>query len=339
MNFDVEKRTILLVRHGSHAYGLNVATSDEDFKGVCIKPKEAYFGFTQRFEQHEHMGSKTDGIDKVVYSFDKFASLAAECNPNIIEVLHVEDEDVVAIDSFGEELRAKRDDFLSKKARFTFSGYAHAQLKRIKTHRAWLLNPPKCAPTRAEFNLSETTRVSKSELGAFDSLLGQRTVDDEALTSARAEELIESAKTALGVDLPKDVITLFTREKAYAAAMAHYGQYQNWLKTRNPARAELEYKYGYDTKHGMHLMRLSMDAVSILRDHKVIVKWKGADREYLMGIRQGLLGFDELVERAEALEKHAEALYPVSTLRRESDRAGIDSFVVGLTERYLRKHG
>jgi len=63
MHFDVESRTIFKCRHGSHAYGLNVATSDEDFKGVCIKPKECYFGFTQRFEQMEHMGSKSDGVE------------------------------------------------------------------------------------------------------------------------------------------------------------------------------------------------------------------------------------------------------------------------------------
>jgi predicted nucleotidyltransferase len=55
MNFDVEARTIYMARHGSHAYGLNTPDSDEDFKGICVKPKEAYFGFTQRFEQHEHI--------------------------------------------------------------------------------------------------------------------------------------------------------------------------------------------------------------------------------------------------------------------------------------------
>src|SRR3990167_2835246 len=50
MNFDVDKRTIILTRGGSHSYGLNVPSSDDDFKGVCIKPREAYFGFTQKFE-------------------------------------------------------------------------------------------------------------------------------------------------------------------------------------------------------------------------------------------------------------------------------------------------
>lgn len=315
MNFDLEKRTILFVRHGSHAYGLNVPTSDEDFKGVCIKPKECYFGFTQKFEQMEHMGSKSDGVDRVIYGLQKFASLAAECNPNIIEILHVDDSDVLKCDEFGEQLREHRYDFISKKARFTFAGYAHAQLHRIKTHRKWLLDPPKCAPDRKQFSLSETTKVSKSELGAFDSLLDQ----------------------GIEVELPKDVITLFTREKAYQAAKTHYDQYVNWTKTRNPARAELEGNFGYDVKHGMHLLRLMRMCKEILLTGKVHVK--RSDREGLLAVRRGDRIYDSLIEEAERLEAECAALYETSLLPREANRAKIDEMIVDMTERYLRIHG
>lgn len=317
MNFDVSKRTILLVRHGSHAYGLNVPTSDEDYKGVCVKSRSSYFGFTERFEQMEHMGSKSDGIDKVVYSIDKFAALAADCNPNIIEVLHVADEDVLVCDEFGEELRAQKYAFLSKKAKFTFSGYAFAQLKRIKTHRKWLLDPPKAPPARKDFGLSETVKVSKSELGAYDSMVDQN----------------------MQFDLPNNVIELFTKEKAYQAAKMQYDQYLNWLKTRNPARAELESKFGYDTKHGMHLCRLQMMAIKILRNHQVQVKWSGAEREQLMNIRLGLVSYDELVERSEQFELMCNELYETSTLQREPNRNKLSEFIVDLTTRYLCKHG
>lgn len=316
MHFDVESRTIFLAKHGSYAYGLNVATSDEDFKGVCVKPKECYFGFLQKFEQFEHMGSKSDGIDKVIYALDKFTGLAAECNPNIVEVLHVADEDVLFINDFGEQLRSIRNDFLSKKAKFTFTGYAHAQLKRIKTHRAWLLSPPSHCPTRAEYKLSETTKVSASELGAFEA----------ALTAG------------IEMELSRDVLTLFTREKQYQAAKMHYDQYVNWTKSRNPARAELEAKYGYDTKHGMHLLRLQTMGVEILRDHVVNVK-RTHDREALLAVRFGQVSYDELIERAESLERECDELYKTSTLRKEPDRVALDKFIVDLTERYIRKHG
>jgi hypothetical protein len=315
MNFDIESRTVLYVRHGSHAYGLNTPASDEDFKGVCIPPRQCYLGFLNNFEQHEHMGSKTDGVDSVTYALRKFVALAADCNPNIIEVLHVAQEDVLRIDPFGEELRAIKDDFLSRKAKFTFSGYAHAQLKRIKTHRSWLLDPPKEAPSRKTYGLSEVSKVSQSELGAFEA----------------------AVRDGMDIELPKDVLTLFTREKQYQAAKTQHDQYINWKKTRNPARAELEAKFGYDVKHGMHLLRLMRMCREILVQHRVIVK--RPDREDLMDVREGRRSYDSLVEEAELVERECDELYKTSTLRKEPDRPKLDNFLVDITERYLRLHG
>ena len=315
MHFDVKLRTIFRCRHGSHAYGLNVPTSDEDFKGVCIPPAECFFGFTKQFEQMEHMGSKSDGVDEVVYALRKFASLAADANPNIIEVLFVDDSDVILCDAYGQRLRDMRDTFISKRARHTFAGYACAQLHRIKTHRKWLLDPPKSVPSRKDFGLSEATKVSKSELGAYDSLLAQE----------------------IEVELPKDVITLFTREKAYQAAKTHYDQYVNWTKTRNPARAEFEKNFGYDVKHAMHLVRLMRMCKEILTTGEVIVK--RPDREELLTIRRGEWTYDQVVECAEKFDAECEELYKTSTLPKEPNRAKIDELIVELTSEYLKLHG
>lgn len=315
MHFDVDSRTILFVRHGSHAYGLNIESSDEDFKGVCIKTRQCYLGFMQKFEQHEHMGSKSDGVDSVIYSLDKFVHLASDCNPNIIEVLHVSDSDILKIDSFGEELREIKDDFLSKKAKFTFSGYATAQLKRIKTHRSWLMDPPKLSPERKDFGLSETSKVSQSELGVFDA----------------------SIKSGIEIELPKDVMLLFNREKQYQVAKAHWDQYQTWVKSRNPARAELEAKFGYDTKHACHLVRLMRMCKEILITGKVLVK--RPDRDELLSIRAGNWTYDQIIEHAESIDSECEELYKTSTLRKEPDRIMLDNKLVDMTDRYLRLHG
>ncbi len=303
------------MRHGSHAYGTNTSTSDVDEKGVCIEPKEFHLGFLHNFEQHERYVSKGADKDLVIYSLKKFAKLAADCNPNIIEVLHVDQSDVLHIDEFGEELRSIKDEFLSKKARHTFSGYAHAQLKRIKTHRAWLLDPPKAPPSRKDFGLSETMKVSQSELGAFDASVTQ----------------------GMEIELPREVLTLFTREKQYQSAKTHYDQYMHWKKTRNPARAELEAKHGFDTKHGAHLIRLMRMCKEILVLHKVLVK--RPDRDELLGIRAGERSYDDLISEAERLEAECKELYETSTLRHEPDRVKLDGIVIDMTERYLSKHG
>lgn len=315
MNFDVLSRTILRVRHGSHAYGTNIATSDLDVKGVCIEPMTHQLGFLHTFEQYERAASKGHETDEVIYSLKKFAKLAADCNPNIIEVLHVDESDVLHMDEFGEELRSHKDDFLSKKAKFTFSGYAHAQLKRIKTHRAWLLNPPAALPSRKEFGLSESSKISASELGAFEASIQQ----------------------GIEIEMPKDVLTLFVLEKRYHSAKVQFEQYENWKKTRNAARADLEAKYGYDTKHGMHLLRLMRMCVEILETGKVLVK--RPDREELLQVRAGAWEYDRLIEEAEALEQKCDKLYLTSeALQKEPDRNFLDELVVDMSLRYHAKH-
>ncbi len=311
-NFNVRNRTILLVKHGSQAYGTNVATSDLDLKGVCIEPAEYHLGFLHRFEQLEHMASKGHDADLVIYSLKKFAKLAADCNPNIIEVLHVNDEDVMECDEFGERLRAHADDFLSRKAKHTFSGYAHAQLKRIKTHRAWLLNPPKEPPSRVEMGLPPQHKVSKGQLGAFE--------------GCSALGLIEQG-------MPRNVVALFLKEREYQSKMQQWKQYEHWRVSRNPKRAALEAKFGYDTKHGMHLLRLMRMCREILQGKGVLVR--RPDAEELLAIRDGQRSYDDLVEGAELLEEECNELYKTSSLPREPNRQALNDFVVEMTEKYL----
>jgi predicted nucleotidyltransferase len=326
-DFDIDDRTILRVKHGSQAYGTNIASSDLDIKGVAIEPLSHQVGFLRVFEQFEQMG-KAQGsnlhksralagqdVDLVIYSLKKFTLLAANCNPNIIEVLHVDESDILFQDEFGARLRSLRNDFISKKARHTFAGYAHAQLKRIKTHRAWLLDPPRSPPTRATFGLSETSKVSQSELGAFDAALAK----------------------GIEIEMSKEVLTLFTREKQYQGALTHWHQYQEWVKSRNPARAELEAKYGYDTKHGMHLIRLMRMCKEILAEGKVYVKRHDVDD--LRRIRAGWWDYDRLVDEADRLETECEALYQTSPLPRDVDRVKLDNAIVELTLDYFKAKG
>lgn len=339
MNFDVDAATILLVNHGSHAYGTHTPTSDFDVKGICIEPKEYHFGFLNNFEQYERMGNSEGGnlaklkslhgkdADVVIYSLKKFAKLASDCNPNIIEVLHVDDSDVLFMNKQGEALREVRDLFLSKKAKFTFSGYAHAQLKRIKTHRAWLLDPPKEPPSRTSFGLSETSKVSKSELGAFEAYTGS---DRNALSISA-----ETGKLQAGGVISTNVMELFNKEKQYQQAVQHWDQYQTWVKTRNPARAALEAKYGYDTKHGMHLMRLMRMCREILVECRVHVKRH--DAEELLEIRNGLWDYDRLINEAYDVECECDELYKTSPLRKEPDRKLLDELIVDITEEYLKE--
>lgn len=94
MEFNVDNHTIYKCKHGSQAYGTNTSESDLDVKGIAIAPLDYYLGFAKRFEQSEECVSKGGAQDRVIYDIQKFFKLAADCNPNIIEVLFCDEEDI-----------------------------------------------------------------------------------------------------------------------------------------------------------------------------------------------------------------------------------------------------
>lgn len=348
----MQDNTVLLVRHGSHAYGTNVATSDEDFKGVAIPTKKYFLGTMHRFEQAE---LKAPDPDAVIYDIRKFFNLAAECNPNIIEVLHTDPSDHFLVTPIGQQILDHKDDFLSKKIKFTFMGYSVAQLKRIKTHKRWIMNPPKSPPTRKDMGLPEQTLIPQDQLMAanaevqkeldrfqFDFMEGLEESQKISIRGTVNEMLAELKITtdqhwmaaARKIGLDDNFIHLMQLEREYAGAKREWDQYQNWKKTRNPARSALEEKYGYDTKHAYHLVRLIRMCREILLTGKVLVK--RPDREELLTIRNGAWSYEQLIEFAEREEKELNELYLTSTaLPKFPDKEKLDLLCIRLVEESL----
>ncbi len=131
----LKDHTILLTITGSHAYGTNTETSDMDYKGVCIPPKEYYLGLDS-FNEYNTTGGKTwkntkDDVDIAISHINKFVMDAMKGVPNNIEMLFTNPEHVIYKNEFGEELISHRYDFLTKALKHKFGGYAHAQKKKI----------------------------------------------------------------------------------------------------------------------------------------------------------------------------------------------------------------
>jgi predicted nucleotidyltransferase len=351
----METGTVLLVRHGSHAYGTNTPASDEDFKGIAIPTKKYFLGTMHRFEQAE---LKAPDPDAVIYDIRKFFNLAADCNPNIIEVLHTDPADHFLVTPIGQEILDHRNDFLSKKIKFTFMGYSVAQLKRIKTHKRWIMNPVKTPPTRKEMGLPEQTLIPADQLMAanaeiqkeldrfqFDFMEGLEESQKISIRGTVTEMLAElkitsdqhwqSAARKIGLD--DNFIYLMQLEREYAGAKREFDQYQNWKQTRNPTRSALEEKYGYDTKHAYHLVRLIRMCREILTTGKVLVK--RPDREELLAIRNGAWSYDELIDFADREEKDLNELYLTSTaLPKLPDKEKLDALCIRLVEKSLEKN-
>lgn len=348
----IENNTVLLVRHGSHAYGTNTLASDEDFRGVAIPTKPYFLGGTYRFEQAE---LKAPDPDCTIFDIRKFFDLASNCNPNVIEVLFVDDADRLVVDPIGEIILQHRDEFLSKRAKHTFMGYAVSQLKRIKTHRKWLLNPVKEPPTRASLGLPEHTLIPQDQLAAasaeiqkhldrhnFDFLdgleepakIGLRNIMSDMLAELKisSEEQWMSGARTIGLD--DNFILLMQKERQYSGAKKEWEQYQNWKKTRNPKRAADEAKWGLDLKNAGHVIRLIRMAKEILTTGKVIVK--RPDYEELLSIRNGAWTYEQVVEYAEQAEQELNAIYQTcNVLPNTTDRQKLDRLCIELVEKSL----
>jgi hypothetical protein len=335
----VERHTIFLTLAGSQAHGTAREGSDVDLRGVCIAPLPARLSLFTAFEQYEgplpdrlapsvlqrlrDHPTASRGIDVgtecVIFDLAKFLRLCANANPNALEIMFADELDWAFETPEWRALHRERQGFLTRKVRQTFLGYAMAQLRRIRTHRSWLLDPPTKRPTREDFGLPEfagtlstddQNRIEQSiagkvhgygvdDIGLPEStriaVQGRMEAFYRDVLSTSADHVTEGMRTVAGraLDVPTGVMATLDAERRYRAAIKQWDSYQAWKRERNPARAELERKHGYDTKHAMHLIRLMRMGLEALQEGVLRVRRPDADE--LNAIRDGALPFDELL--------------------------------------------
>lgn len=346
MNYEqAQEHRIFNFVSGSHAYGTQVEDSDVDVRGVFIAPITSAFqiftagaifnGQPRDLVETARAHLKNNLLDDALQVLDsvlntsigdiqlnvetvqcpdtdselqelrKFMKLAAACNPNILEYLYVDDESIIHTTDAWNRIREARGLFLSKKARYTFSGYAHAQLKKIQTHRRFLKNPPTHKPTYEEYVIPPSYDISPNYTQAV--LQVREMVADET-------------------------VAIFENVKRYQEAVRDWGDYQTYLKTRNPRRMELEAKYGFDTKHAMHLIRLMRMSHELLKEGTLHVR--RPDAEELLAIRQGAWTYEECLAEAQKLEQELEDLYKTSTLQQRPNEKAIAKLYTSVCEEH-----
>lgn len=384
MNLDwLDKNTIYVTLHGSQAYGLANQFSDVDVKGICVPPREVEYHLYHRFEQAENnpqiearlshlKNPQNPKFESSIYSLRKFFLLAAEVNPNIIELLFTAPEHHFICEPLMAEVIANRELFLSNKARYTFAGYAVAQAKKIERHRKWIVKGEVLPPKREDFGLPAIRPKEMEEIHGFIKAkveewnLNQFPVDEmlraelkdtiwDLLTNVTdkevsvanwpdvyAEGVIHKMKAEF--NLKDEVADYIHAERAYAKAKQVYDSWIAWKRERNPARRALEEKSGYDTKHASHLVRLMRMGYEILKDGKVIVNRVGVDADELLAIKNGSWTFDQVMQFKEEMERKLEAEYiyqkqliadgKPTPLRREVDKTRLNNLYHELFEKY-----
>ncbi len=116
-------KVILKTLVGSHSYGTNVEGSDRDYKGIYVQdPKHMFrYGYVPQIDVTK---------DEVYFELGRFIELCASNNPTVLELLYPPKECVQYADETYNKLVSVRDQFLSKKCKYSFGGYAISQIKK-----------------------------------------------------------------------------------------------------------------------------------------------------------------------------------------------------------------
>jgi len=305
MNFNLRDATIYLVLAGSRAYGTNNPNSDFDIRGIAISPIETYVGILDKFEQvvdlpkapKNHWKNYSDLIppdsDLQVMELTKFAKLACNANPSILETLFTE-KGIYLEHPVMKKLLDIKQEFLTKKCKNAFCGYAKSQLHRAVRHQRWSVGEVPTEPKRSDFGLPDYKELSSDQFGAAFAILKtevdkfeikQNDLPDDLKTDLFNAMRTMLKKTWQGIHLDEpfpigygkkfekmtdaiadlaatemqfsfNFIELLRKERKYRLAKDHYNEFLDWQKERNPERAAIEKEFGVDLKHCGHLVRL-----------------------------------------------------------------------------------
>lgn len=370
----LDQYSIFLTVSGSQAYGMATSESDWDLRGVGIAPMHYYLGLenwrvfrgvTSNFvdllhtQRPESEGAEVEGE---MFNLSHFIKLASEANPNILDLLFSPPEHWLYSTPLWEHLYERRHMFLSMRVRHTYIGYAMSQLKRVKSHRSWLLNPPTKEPTRTDFGLPEnhllvprdvqdlanSLLVKKQSEWQLDGLLEKllERERDELRDQMRQyfemvhgrpfhpDESHERDQAAYQIGMNKELYEMLEAERSYKTARNHWKQYCSWKKERNPKRAETEAKFGYDIKHATHLVRLLLSVEEILETNDLTIPHPHA--EMLKEIRSGAWTYDQLMEWSEGQQVKIRELAGTNPLPKSPDFHAIQEI---LTEMIAHHNG
>lgn len=377
MTASLDGTVLFVTLAGSQAHGTARPGSDVDLRGVFVAPLELRLSLFRTIEQHEGALEGAVGAavlsrlkahpsasaalsvktESVLLDVSKFLSLCAAANPNALEVLFADERDWMYETPAWRRIHRDRHRFLSQKVRQTYLGYALAQLKRIGTHRSWLLRPPKGKPTREEFGLPDGATLSADDrdriergvaeklrswgIDAVEMPKGVRLELQERLRSLW-QDLLQAGDDDLddrlravatrSLHLPPEVEAALDAERKYRAAMKHWDAYRTWAASRNPARAELERRHGYDTKHAMHLVRLMRTGLEVLETGDLRVRRPDSDE--LTAIRDGALSHDQLLELAGNLQARMDEAAARSALPADVDLELVDGLALEISLGY-----
>lgn len=313
------KNVIIITLGGSHAYGTDNENSDLDIRGCALNSKMQILT-NENFEQFVN-----EETDTTIYAFNKLVSLLSSVNPNTIEMLGNKPEHYFYVHPIGQELIDNAHLFLSKRASYSFGGYATAQLRRLENKSNRLVGQEQLE----NYIYNTLQHVSENFEEKYGIPAGQiQLYIDKAVNPDMVTEIFMDAN--LKHYPVRDYTEMWTELKNVIKSYKNIGARNNKAIEHN--------KLG---KHMMHLIRLYMMCLDIL-EKEIIVTYREAEHDLLMDIRNGKFLDDdkqpipEFYEMVNDYEKRLEYAKNNTSLPDKPDYKRINEFVASVNERAVK---
>lgn len=293
---------ISLCWRGSVAHGMYVpkndpdSIDDKDVMGIYVAPLEHYLGFGRREVYEQWEGE----WDCVFYELRKFIGLLLNCNPNVLSLLWLKPTGVIYESPLGERLRAHRDLFVTKQAYHSFSGYAHAQFKKM-------------------ISFNQEAQIFMKQL---EDQLVSFGIDPDSADAGHALRALNGNPFVGATTQMMEVVKRFRGERRRFYSGGYMGK----------KRRELVRRVGYDAKNAAHLIRLLRMSIEFLTEGTLYVE--RADAAELLDIKRGAWPLEKVKAEAERLFQLAQDAYVRSSLPAEPDRARAERLCVEMISEY-----
>ncbi len=305
---------------GSYAYGTNTENSDLDVRGCALNKKEELLT-NQNFEQFIN-----EETDTTIYGFNKLITLLTSVNPNTCELLGLKQEHYLHIHPIGQELLDNTHIFLSKRAVYSFGGYANSQLRRLDNKAVRLVGQAE----REQHILNSINNAYYT----FPEKYFSFPEDSIKLYIDKSHQ--EDFDTEIYMDINLKHYPLRDYKSMWSEMNNIVKDYSK-IGKRNKHAVE----HGKLGKHMMHLVRLYYMCFDILENEK-IVTYREKEHDLLMDIRNGKYldenkqPIPEFFEMVDELEKRLKYDAENTSLPDSPDYKKINEFVMSVNERIVK---
>ena len=300
-------RLLFLTQTGSKLYGTDTPTSDDDYVGVFLAKPEYYLGFKEvreidaSIKDKDESGKNTENaVDIKIYELKTFLKLAADSNPNIVELLFTKGIFNSAEFTF---FQSNWDWFINERARHSFTGYARQQMKKGVMKAQNFSNLKRLKEVLEKEDPNEVLAVVVNKYSFLKGWDKGKTIQINNLTFQK---------------------NLFVKKVL--------SQINEKLETSSH-RQKIWEEHGYDTKFFMHLFRLIDEGKTLLKGKPLVFPLK--KRRFLIDICKGFYALEDLQAMAEDEFKEIENMK--SVLPKKAKWNKIENYLIEIVKNEILK--